>query len=212
MLIWLEVDAMLRQRTRGARGMDDFAKIFFAGETGKWQAKPVTQAEIVATLNGLTPFDWDAFFTQRLTEKAASAPLTGLAQGGYRIVYVDTPTPYFRDVEKRAKEINLAFSLGMIVGKDGEVTQVIWDSPAFNAGLSNAAQIIAVNGRTYSDDGIRDAVAAAKGGRDPIHLIVKSGNRVREVAIQWTSGPRYPKLEKVASGDGSLDRLLAPRS
>lgn len=211
MLIWLEVDAMLRQRTRGAKGMDDFAKIFFAAETGKWQAKPVTQAEIAATLNGLAPYDWNAFLSQRLSEKAERAPLNGLTQGGYRIVYSDTPTPYFRDVEKRASEINLAFSLGLVIGKEGQVTQVIWDGPAFTAGLTNAAQIVAVNGRVYSEDAIKDAILAAKGGRDPIRLIVRRGKRVDEVAVQWNGGPRYPRLERIGAGEGSLDRLLTPR-
>lgn len=211
MLIWLEIDAMLRQQTRGQRGFDDFAKIFFAAREGEWQAKPFTQDEIARTLNGLAPYDWNAFLTQRLTEKVERAPLNGILQGGYRLAYSDQPTPYFRDTEKRGSEVNLTFSLGIVIGKNGHLTQVIWDSPAFNAGLTTAAEIIAVNGRTYSEEAIKDAIVAAKDGRDPIRLIVKSGSRVRDVPVQWNGGPRYPRLEKAAAGEGSLDRLLAPR-
>lgn len=211
MLVWLEVDAMLRQQSRGAKGFDDFAKIFFAAREGEWRAKPFTQEEIVRTLNGIAPYDWGAFFDQRLTEKVERAPLNGIIQGGYRLVYSDQPTSYFRDTEKRASEVNLSFSLGMVIGKGGHLSQVIWDGPAFNAGLTTAAEIVAVNGRTYSEEVIRDAIVAAKGGRDPIRLIVKSGSRVREVPVQWNGGPRYPRLEKAAGGEGSLDRLLAPR-
>jgi hypothetical protein len=58
---------------------------------------------------------------------------------------------------------------------------------------------------------LRDAVAQAEGGREPIKLIVKVGKRVREVAIDWAGGHRFPRLEKVGLGDGSLDKLLAPR-
>jgi hypothetical protein len=41
--------------------------------------------------------------------------------------------------------------------------------------------------------------------------VTKSGDRVREVAVQWNGGLRYPKLVKVGTGDGGLDRLLMAR-
>jgi predicted metalloprotease with PDZ domain len=97
-----------------------------------------------------------------------------------------------------------------VIGKGGQVSGVIWDGPAFKAGMTVAAEIIAVNNRVYSDEGIREAVREAKGGKDPIKLIVKSGKIVREVAVQWNGGLRYPKLEKIGAGEGSLDRLLKP--
>jgi hypothetical protein len=34
---------------------------------------------------------------------------------------------------------------------------------------------------------------------------------VREVLVNWTGGLRYPRLEKNISGEGNLDRLLAPQ-
>lgn len=211
MLVWLEVDAMLRQRTRGARGMDDFARMFFSGTDGIWQAKTFDLTEIASVLNGLAPLDWAEFLTKRMTENAPRAPLAGLELGGYRLIYSEEPTPFFTDAEKRANEVNLNFSLGMTIGKGGHLTGVIWDGPAFNAGLTTAAEILAVNGRTYSESVIRDAIAAAKGAREPIRLIVKTGSRVREVAIPWFAGHRYPRLERVGNGEGSLDRLLAAR-
>ena len=211
MLVWLEVDAMLRQKTRGSRGMDDFARTFFAGTDGEWRAKPFDLSEIASVLNGLAPFDWAGFLTRRMTETAPRAPLSGLELGGYRLTFAEEPTPFFKDAEKRANEVNLSYSLGMTIGKAGHLTGVVWDGPAFKAGLTTAAEIVAVNGRVYSDSVIRDAIIAAKGGREPIRLIVKSGSRVREVAIPWTAGPRYPRLERIGNGDASLDRLLAAR-
>jgi predicted metalloprotease with PDZ domain len=211
LLVWLEVDGMLRQRTGGAKGMDDFARAFFAGRDGNFRVKGFTLEEIAGTLNAIAPADWSGFLTKRMTEKAPNAPLTGLALGGYRLIFSEEPTSFLKDLEKRGPEVNLAYSLGLVIGKSGHVTQVIWDSPAFNAGLTTAAEIVAVNGRTYSDQGIKDAIAAAKGGKEPIRLIVKSGNRVREISLQWNGGLRYPRLEKVGTGIGSLDRLLSPR-
>ena len=142
---------------------------------------------------------------------AAGAPLAGLTRGGYRLIYSDEPTAIFKDGERRASEVNLAYSLGLVIGKGGRVSSVVWDSPAFVAGLTSAAEIIAVNGAVYSDSVIRDAVSAAKGGSAPIRLIVRSGDRVRELAIVWNGGHRYPRLEKIAPGDAALDALLHPR-
>ena len=59
-------------------------------------------------------------------------------------------------------------------------------------------------------EALRDAIVAAEGGKDPIKLIVRSGRLVREVAIQWNGGLRYPRLEKIGVGEGNLDKLLAP--
>ena len=171
----------------------------------------VTLDDIVRELNAVAPHDWGGFLTQRTGEAGRPSPTAGLVAGGYRLSYAEEPTPYQRDTEKRAGEVNLTWSLGLVMGKAGQVNQVIWDGPAFDSGLTVAAEIIAVNGRVYSDTALRDVVAAAKGGREPIRLIVKTGSRVREVAVPYFGGYRYPRLEKVGAGEGSLDRLLAAR-
>jgi predicted metalloprotease with PDZ domain len=187
LLIWLEVDATLRARTGGSKGMQDFVRQFVAGPDSKWDARPFTFNDIVSVLNSLSPYDWASFLKERINGKAANAPLSGLTLGGYRLVYASEPTSFFRDQEKRSGEVNLNYSLGISVGKGGHVSGVIWDAPAFKAGLTTAADILAVNGRTYSDDILRDAVVAAEGGKDPI------------------------KLEKIGVGETSLDKLLAPQ-
>jgi predicted metalloprotease with PDZ domain len=211
LLIWLEADAVLRAQTGGAKGMDDFARAFFSGQDGDFRARGFTFDEVVATLNAVAPYDWAGFLGKRTTEKTASAPLGGIMLGGYRLVYTEEPTPFFRDKEKRAAELDLSFSIGLAIGKGGKVNGVIWDSPAFNAGLTSAAEIVAVNGRIYSDEAMLEAISAAKGGSEPIRLIVRSGSRVREVPIAWNGGPRYPRLEKIGPGESSLDVLLRPK-
>jgi predicted metalloprotease with PDZ domain len=211
LLIWLEADSIIRQQSAGAKGMDDFARVFFGTKEGDYGQKPYDLAEIVRTLNGVTPYDWNSFLTTRLSEKAAGAPLGGLAGGGYRLVYTDEPTPFFKDAEKNSKDTNLTYSLGATLSKTGKLTSVVWDGPLFKSGLTLGSEIVAVNGRVYSEEEIKEAVKAAKGGTAPIRLIVKTGDRVREVSAQWNGGLRYPRLEKIGTGEGSLDRLLAPR-
>jgi predicted metalloprotease with PDZ domain len=88
---------------------------------------------------------------------------------------------------------------------------VIWDSAAFNAGLTVGTQVLAVNGREYSGDAIKDAITAAKGTNQPVKLLVKSGDLYRTVDLNWHDGLKYPRLVKTGKGEGTLDKLLAPR-
>ena len=88
---------------------------------------------------------------------------------------------------------------------------MIWDSPAFNAGLSVGTQVLAVNGRSFDADKLKNAIKAAKGGREPVHLLVKAGDLYRTADLAWYRGLRYPRLEKVGKGPSTLDALLAPR-
>lgn len=211
LLIWLEIDGLLRAKTRGARGMDDFARLFFAGPDGKWDARGFTLDDIANTLNTLAPYDWAGFLKNRVTAKAPNAPLDGLTLGGYRLVFTKEPTGFFRDVEKRSGDVNLTYSLGMSVSKSGHVSTILWDGPAFQAGLTTASEILAVNGRVFSEEVLRDAVTQAEGKADPIQLVVRTGKRVATVPIIWSGGHRYPRLEKMNTSMGSLDRLLMPR-
>ena len=159
-------------------------------------------------MNSVVPHDWAGFLRQRLTEKAAGAPLMGFTKSGYKLTYADTPTPFFKDSERRGKEVNLSYSLGITVGKERHLTSVIWGGPAFEAGLTTAADIVAVNGIDYTEDVIKAAITAAKGGTAPIRLTVKTGSRVRDVNLQWNGGLRYPRLEKVGTVETGLDVLL----
>ena len=88
---------------------------------------------------------------------------------------------------------------------------MIWDSPAFKAGLDVGDTIVAVNGKAYDGDVLKDAIVAAKTDKNPIKLTVKHDDDFRDVAIDYHDGPRYPHLVKVGTGETGLDKLLAPK-
>ena len=94
--------------------------------------------------------------------------------------------------------------------KDGKVAGVIWDSPAFDAGLTVGTQIVAVNGRAFDPDVLKAAIKAAAGSGPPARLIVQSGDSFRTVDLDWHGGLRYPRLAPTAGGKGTLDALLRP--
>jgi predicted metalloprotease with PDZ domain len=110
------------------------------------------------------------------------------------------------------KGLDLTYSLGFNLDKDGKVTSARWDGPAFNAGLVTTSQIVAVNGEAYSADVMKSAVTAAAGSKAPIQLLVKRGDIYTTVPVDYHGGLRYPWLVPSGTGEQPLDRLLAPRT
>jgi len=168
--------------------------------------------EVAATLNGVYPYDWASFLKERIYRPGQPAPVKGIEMAGYRLVWKDKPNPYAEARAKDGKSTSLTYSLGFTLDGDGKVAGALWDSPAFNAGIVTGAQVMAVNGKAYDGDAIKDAITAAKGGKEPIELLVKRGDRFMTVPVDYHGGLRYPWIEPVAAGEQPLDRLLAPRT
>ncbi len=210
-LIWLDADTLIRERTAGKKSLDDFAKAFFGVNDGDWSQDTYGFDDVVATLNGVLPYDWAGFLKTRLASHGPGAPLDGLARGGYRLVYAETPTEYFRSIEARRKAVDLTYSLGLSLNKDGELTAVQWDGPAFKAGLTEGMKVIAVNGLAYDVDRLKQAVTDAKGAGDPVELLVKSGERYSSLKIPYKDGLRYPRLERIAGEPDRLGDILTPK-
>ena len=209
-LVWLDADTLIREKTGGKKSLDDFAKAFFGVADGSYVSHTYTFDDVVAALNGVVANDWATFLKDRIEGVNPKAPLDGLARGGYKLVYTDTPTEYFKASETRAKNTNLSYSIGLTVGSDAILTDVQWDGPAFKAGLTQGLTVVAVNGDTYDADKLKAAVKATANGV-PVELLVKEGSRYRTVKIDYSGGPRYPRLERVAGTPARLDDILAPR-
>ena len=208
-LIWLDADTLIRERSKGKRGLDDFARSFFGGGVeGDFTPSTYTFDDVVAALNTVEPYDWAGFFKTRVTDLAPQAPLEGLKRGGYRLVYTETPSAYFIAIEAARKAVDLTYSLGVILNREGDLTAVLWDSPAFGAGLTVSTRILAVNGIAYDAERLKLAITQAKDGK-PIDLIVKDGDHIGPVQIPYKGGLRYPRLERTGGAD-LLSKILEP--
>ena len=211
-LIWLEVDQIIREKTGGKRSIDDFAKSFFGMNDGDYGQLTFEVDEIITKLNALAPYDWASFIDTRINTPGQPAPVMGIEKGGYRLVWREEPNPFDRARFADAKVVNLTYSIGIALDKDGKVTSTQWDSPAFNAGIVSGSKVLAVNGNAYEAEGIKDAVTAAKNG-GALQLVVQRGNRIETVSLDYKGGLRYPWLERAAPGrePTGLDLLLMPQ-
>jgi predicted metalloprotease with PDZ domain len=211
MLIWLEADQIIRRESGNARSLQDFARSFFGGREGDWGVVTYELPDVVAALNAVQPYDWQGFFQSRVYEVNPEAPKQGFVLGGYELVYVQEPSNFIRSGEVASGTIDLSHSIGLIVEKDGKIGQVMWGSPAYEAGMTVGDQITGVAGRDYSGEALKAAVAATPAS-GTVQLLVKRGKRYRETALSYKGGLRYPALRKTGQGETGLDRLLAPQT
>jgi predicted metalloprotease with PDZ domain len=209
-LVWLDADTLIRERSGGKRSLDDFAKAFFGIQNGSWTPVPYTFDDVVTALNKVEPYDWATFLRQRIDEVAVKPPLDGLARAGWKLVYTDKPTDYFKSAEARRRNVDFTYSIGLTLNRDGELTAVQWDGPAFKAGLTVGGKLLAVNGIAYDADRLKEAITAAKTGA-PLTLIVKTGDHFRTVQIDYRGGLRYPRLERIPNTADRLSAIYAPR-
>lgn len=212
LLVWLEADGIIRRESKGAKSLDDFASAFFGGTDGDWGQKTYTRQDVIDTLQSIQPYDWASFFGQRVDRPTSEAPKGGLELGGYKLVYGETPNSTTKEIEKSLKGVDQGYGVGFAVKGDGEIAGVIWDSPAFKAGLTVGNKLIAVNGTEYSPDILKGAITAAKDPKRPVELIVKRDKAFTTIKLDYSLGLRYPRLAKTGEGEGSLDRLLVPRT
>lgn len=214
-MVWLEADMLIREGSGGTRSLDDFARAFFGTAPGRRDAdfSPLTYTfdDVVAALNRVQPHDWASFLRERLDTHGPGAPLRGLALAGWKLAWSEEPSGYDLGAAAQRKVDDFSYSLGFDVGKGEKLRNVRWGSPAFDAGLSNAVQLIAVDGLAYKVERLKRAITAAKTGAAPIQLLVKDGEAYKTVAITYRGGLRYPTLARIQGTEDRLALLLAPR-
>ncbi len=209
-LVWLDIDTLIRERSGGRKSLDDFARGFFGVRDGSLAAAPYTFEDLVASLNTVLPYDWEAFLRARVDSVGANPDLDGITRGGYRLGWTDQPSSQQVSAEQRKGTADLRFSLGMTLDKDGAVTAVVWGGPAWRAGLAAGAKVQSVNGAAYGAEALKTAIIAARDS-GKVDLQVARGVTTQSLAVAWDGGLRYPHLERIPGAAALLDDILAPR-
>jgi predicted metalloprotease with PDZ domain len=210
-LLWLDADTLIRERSKGARSLDDFARAFFGIDDGSWTPVVYTFEDVVAALNRVEAYDWAGFLHARLDGSTSGAPLDGIRRGGYKLVFNDTPSDVWKSREAQKKITDLTFSLGFVVDKEAVLSSVAWGSPAFKAGLTSGTWLVAVNGVAFDAEKLVDALKRGKGSSEATELLVRIDDRYRTVRLDYHDGLRYPHLERDPSQPARLDDILASR-
>ncbi len=210
LLIWLDVDTRIREMSGGKRSLDDFAKVFFGIDNGSYVTRTYTLEDVVTALNSVQAFDWANFLKARIYDVAAETPKDGISRGGYQLGYSDAPPDWMKKAERPDAPVSFAASLGCSVKNDGELDGVWWNGVAFRAGMTPGMQILAVNGMTFKMDVLRAAITDAEKSQAPIKLLLRNGDQVQSIDLNYHNGLRYPRLERVEGKPALLDQILSP--
>ncbi len=217
-LLWLDADTLIREKTDGKKSLTDFQHIFLGkgGDTGPLIV-PYDRAELIKDLNEVLPYDWAGFLHQHIDLPEPHADLEGIKRGGYELVFTDKLTQtakLFASLGggRRGGGVDAWYSLGLRIGADGTISNVLWDSIADKAQLAPGMKIVGVGNQLFSAESLHQALDDAKGTTKPIHLLLANDNDLTTVDLEYHDGPKYPSLKRVEGSTDYLDEITKPLS
>jgi predicted metalloprotease with PDZ domain len=207
-LIWLDVDSTMRRQSHGQKSMNDFARAFLGGQNTGPMVVKYNFDDIVKTLNQVVPYDWAKFLRDRLDSYGPDAPLGGITNSGWKLVYTEEPAELTKDMEKTRNFVDARFSIGLSLDDKGGIHDVIGESAAATAGIAPGTTLVAVNGRKYNPDILREALREGKAGGRPLELLVVSGEFYKSYSLNYHGGERYAHLVRDESREDVLSEII----
>jgi hypothetical protein len=111
-LLWLDVDAHLRELSQNKVSINQFAQRFFATHDTVERISTYSFQDVCDTLNKLAPTDWKTFLNQHLFTHARSDDIAGL----HFHSYCDVPS----------RSLNQAAALSGVIS--GSLSEMAWSS------------------------------------------------------------------------------------
>jgi predicted metalloprotease with PDZ domain len=210
-LLWLQVDSVLREQSKGTRSLDTFAQEFFGPPDGAMTVKPYTYDDLVGALNHVVPFHWNDLLQEDLLATRPKPVSAGLEAAGWTVIYNDEPNSSAVDQEVTSQQLDLSTSIGLVLDQDGIIADIVPDSAAGRAGLAPAVKVVGVNHRVYSADLLRQAIVSAETAPEPINLLTISGGYYAEFLVDYHQGLRFPHLTRISGKPDLLTTIFAPR-
>ncbi len=210
-LNWLWVDTIIRQQTDGKKSIDDFCHLFYGGQSGAPDVRTYTFDDVVNVLNEVAPYDWHGFWTERLTNYGPGAPLGAIEASGWKLVYDENRSELYRAQEHHAEEIDVPYSIGLLVKENGRIVDTIEGMPAAKARIGPGMKLIAVNGRRFTADGLRDALKAGKKSSQLLQLLIENTEYYKTYTLDYHGGEKYPHLIRDESKPDVLSAIIKPR-
>ena len=211
-LLWLEADVIIREQSNSRKSLDDFARLFFGGHSGPPEVNPYTLEDVIAALNQIAPYDWRKFFAERVTEVAPYAPLGGISQAGWLLIYTETPSEATRIRQELERLVDATTSVGLIAQQDGLIVDTIHDMPAAKAGVGPGMRIVAVNGRKFSPRVLTDALKAGMDSNASLELLIENAEFYKTIRFDYRGGARYPHLIRDESRRDLLSEIIRARA
>ena len=207
-LDWLWVDAIIRQQSKGKKSIDDFCHLFHGAPSTGPALKTYTFDDVVNALNQVVAYDWRGFWTERLTNHGPGAPLGGIEGSGWKLSYEENPSEMLSSSAGMYHFVPAGLVLGLNLRDDGGIADTIEGDLAAKAGIGPGMKLIAVNGRRFSPDALRDTIKAAKNSSATIDLLVENDDYYKTYKLDYHGGEMYPHLVRDDSKPDLLSEIL----
>ncbi|KAK0655627.1 peptidase m61 domain-containing protein [Cercophora newfieldiana] len=188
LLVWLDVDTLIREKTGSKRSLDDFARSFFGREGPT--VVPYTLDDIVEELEKVVSHDWQSFFQTKIVDVTPEVNVDGITRSGYAVVLLNEPGLGQRT--ERATQDAIWNSIGIRVAEDGVLSDVLHGGPADLAKLAPTQTIVKVGEAEFSVKALTEGVTLTLSA--PIRLTVKQEDDTWEVELRYDGGLRYPRV------------------
>jgi predicted metalloprotease with PDZ domain len=207
-LDWLWADVIIRRQSKGTKTLDSFCQLFHGAPSTAPMVKTYTFDDVVNALNQIAPYDWRGFWTERLTNHGPGAPLGGIEGSGWKVAYDDLPSEMLTGSAGMYHYVPAAFAIGLLLNEDGTIGDTVEGAPAAKAGIGPGMKLVAVNGRRFSPEILRDAVKATKNDNTPLELLVENADYYKSYKIDYHGGEKYPHLVRDDSKPDLLSEIL----
>ena len=210
-LVWLDADTIIREKTGGAKSLDDFLHAFTAPAVTGPITKTYTREDVEQLLNQTAAYDWHGFFERYVYQVSVHPPDDDLARSGWRLVYDEKPNKFISGRDAARHSLNEWYSFGAILHSDGSVGDVREGSPAWSAGLSPGTKILAVNGQAWDPDALDYAMKTTQHSGGNLVFIGNSGGNVGTYTVNYRGGHKYPHLVRIKGTPDMLARIMSSK-
>jgi predicted metalloprotease with PDZ domain len=207
-LIWLEADTVIRKQSGGKKSLDDFCRSFHGAPSTGPKLVTYTFDDVVTAMNAITPYDWRKFFRDRLDYVGPHAPLGGIEGGGWKLIYNETPNDHISADDRIGGGMTLEYSLGMNLGRDGAVQDVVPGMAAAESGLAPGMKIQTINGKAWSPDVLHDVLRTTNSSATSIEFVADNDGFSKPYRVNYRGGEQYPHLVRIEGQPDLLSEIL----
>jgi predicted metalloprotease with PDZ domain len=210
MLVWMEADAIIRDRTHGKKSLDDFCRKFLGGNPTTAKVVPYELAEIVKDLREIADFEWESFLLKRVAQPLDELPVEVVNRCGYKVEYsTQVPAEQVSRQNRDPEAVSAIDSIGLSFGGDGTITEIFAGGVGDRAGFSHGMKILGVNNKRFSRQRLLDALAQSV-ERHKIEFVLVDGEDLRTVVLDYSGGARYLVLVRDQAKPDLLAEILKP--
>ena len=137
-------------------------------------------------------------------------PLGGIEGSGWKVIYNDAPSEMLSAMASMYHIVPAGFAIGLSLRDDGGINDAVEDEIAAKAGIGPGMKVVAVNGRRFAPEVLRDAIKAGKGG-GTIDLLVENTDYYKTYKLEYHGGEMYPHLVRDESKPDLLSEILKAR-